>query len=116
MNGSWHDELENAATVAEAVAYVQSYLGALPADELQGFARYCKPSRIRADGDVDDLTAKLAQAQRQRGDASPAPAILGEVFDFVLHASLRIGQLNRALATGNVNFGFRRQMSSQMMS
>src|SRR5882672_10910664 len=101
MNGSWHDDLENAATVDEAVASVQRYLETLPADELQGFARYCKASRIRADGDVDDLTAKLAHAQRH---PDGNPAILGEVFDFILHASLRIGQLNRALATGNVNY------------
>jgi hypothetical protein len=116
MDGSWHDDLENAATVDEAVASVQRYLEALPAGELQGFARYCNPGRIRADGDVDDLTSKLAHAQRHRAGANPAPAILGEVFDFILHASLRIGQLNRALAAGNANFGFRRQMSSQMMS
>ena len=116
MNGSWHDDLENAATIDEAVASVQRYLGTLPADQLQGLARYCKPSRIRADGDVDDLTSKLAHAQRHPERGLPAPALLGEVFDFVLHASLRIGQLNRALASGNVNFGWRRQMSSQMMS
>jgi len=116
MNGTWHDDLENAATVDEAVASVKQYLGALPAEGLDGFARYCRPSRIQGDGDVDDLTSKLAQAQRNpQRDVSP-PALLGEVFDFVLHASLRISQLNRARVTGMVNYGWRRQMSSQMMS
>ena len=95
---------------------MQRYLGALPAEELQGFARYCKPSRIQADGDVDDLTSKLAQAQRGPRTDTPLPALLGEVFDFILHASLRISQLNRVRANGMVNYGWRRQMSSQMMS
>jgi hypothetical protein len=116
MIGSWHDDLENAVTVDEAVASVQRYLGALPVDELEGFARHCRPSRIKGDGDVDDLTAKLAQAQRHPSYAEPLPMILGEVFDFVLHASLRISQLNRARVGGMVNYGWRRQMSSQMMS
>lgn len=112
MNGSWHDDLESATTVDEAVASVKRYLGALPADELQGFARYCRPSRIKADDDVDDLTSKLAQAQRNPAQSPPNPTLLGEVFDFVLHASLRISQLNRARVSGMVNFGWRRQMSS----
>ncbi len=116
MDGSWHDDLENAATVAEAVASVQRYLGALPVGELDGFARYCKPSRIKADDDVDDLTAKLAQAQHGPSAGAPLPALLGEVFDFVLHATLRISQLNRVRVNGMVNHGWRRQMSSQMMS
>ena len=116
MIGSWHDDLENAATVDEAVASVKRYLGALPQDELQGFARYCRPSRIRGDGDVDDLTSKLAQAQRIPCEGRPLPALLGEVFALVLHASLRISQLNRVRVGGMVNYGWRRQMSSQMMS
>ena len=116
MNGSWHDDLENAATVDEAVASVKQYLGALPADGLEGFARYCRPSRIKGDGDVDDLTSKLAQAQRNPSRDAAPPALVAEVFDFVLHASLRISQLNRVRVTGMVNYGWRRQMSSQMMS
>ena len=116
MIGSWHDDLENAATVGEAVASVQRYLGALPVDDLAGFARYCRPSRIKGDGDVDDLTSKLAHAQRNPAQGVPPPTILGEVFDFVLHASLRISQLNRVRVGGMVNYGWRRQMSSQMMS
>jgi hypothetical protein len=115
MIDSWHDDLENAATVDEAVASVKRYLGTLSADELQGFARHCKPSRINADGDVDDLTSKLAQAQRNRGETTPPP-ILGDIFEVVLHASLRISQLNRARVSGMANHGWRRQMSSQMMS
>jgi hypothetical protein len=43
MNGSWHDDLENAATIDEAVAFVRNYLGTLPAHELP---RYCQPARI----------------------------------------------------------------------
>jgi hypothetical protein len=114
MNGSWHDDLENAATVDEAVASVRRYLGTLSADELQGYARHCRPSRIKADDDVDDLTFKLAEAQRN--PIIPPPALLGEVFAFVLHASLRISHLNRARVSGMVNYGWKRQMSSQMMS
>src|SRR5260221_11053185 len=113
MIGSGHDDLEKGARVDDAVASVRRSLPALPADELQGFARYCRPSRIKADGDVDDLTAKLAQARRNPSATDPVPMILGEVFDVVLHASLRISQLNRARVRGMVNTGRQREMSSQ---
>ncbi len=63
---------------------------------------------------MDDLTFKLAQAQRHRPPGDPPAALLGEVFDVVLHASLRISQLNRARASRVVGYGWQRQMSSQM--
>ena len=43
MNDSWHDDLENAATIDEAVAFVRRYLGTLPAHDLP---KYCQPARV----------------------------------------------------------------------
>jgi hypothetical protein len=93
MNPTWHDELEGARCVEEAVAAVRRYLGGLSLHDLDRLPRYCDPKKIRCDDDVDDLTFKLAQLQREVDAASQRT--VAEVFGIVLHASLRISRLNR---------------------
>lgn len=88
MNPIWHDELEAAHSVDEAVASVQRYLSTLSLHDMDRLPRYCDPRKIRSDDDVDDLTFKLAQL-RSQGEA------VSDVFGFLLHASLRISRLNR---------------------
>jgi hypothetical protein len=92
-NPTWHDELEGARSVDEAVASVRRYLGTLSLHDLDRLPRYCDPRKIRSDDDVDDLTFKLAQLQREVD--AVAQRTVAEVFGFVLHASLRISRLNR---------------------
>ena len=110
MNGSWHDELEAAATVEEAVASVRRYLGSVACEDLGTLSRHCAAKRIRGDEDIDDLTFKLAQARATPSD-SRNERLLGEVFELVLHASLRISQLHRRRARGQVALVWRPQMS-----
>jgi hypothetical protein len=88
MNPIWHDELEAAHSVDEAVASVQRYLSTLSLHDMDRLPRYCDPRKIRNDDDVDDLTFKLAQLRTQEQAVS-------DVFGFLLHASLRISRLNR---------------------
>ena len=90
---AWHDELEGARSVDEAVASVRRYLGTLSLHDLDRLPRYCDPKKIRCDDDVDDLTFKLAQLQREVEGGSQRK--VAEVFGLVLHASLRISRLNR---------------------
>jgi hypothetical protein len=100
MNGTWHDDLESAATVDDAVALVRRYLGTLPASALANFSGHCHPRRIKADEDVDDLTSKIAQLRRHASQPPCDEALMSEVFEIVLHASLRTSHLNRARANG----------------
>jgi hypothetical protein len=93
MNPTWHDELEGSQSVDEAVASVRRYLGSLSLHDLDRLPRYCDPKRIRSDDDVDDLTFKLLQLQREVD--APAQRVVSDVFGFLLHASLRISRLNR---------------------
>jgi hypothetical protein len=93
MNPTWHDELEGARCVDDAVASVRRYLSTLSLHDLDRLPRYCDPRKIRCDDDVDDLTFKLAQLQREVDAVSQRT--VAEVFGFVLHASLRISRLNR---------------------
>ena len=93
MNTSWHHEIELACTVEETVQSVRRYLGSLSLHELDRLPRYCDPRRIKCDDDVDDLTFKLAQLQREA--SQPAPQAIEDVFGYMLHASLRISRLNR---------------------
>jgi hypothetical protein len=93
MNPTWHDELEGTHSVDEAVASVRRYLGSLSLHDLDRLPRYCDPKKIRCDDDVDDLTFKLSQLQREA--EAHAQATVSDVFGFLLHASLRISRLNR---------------------
>lgn len=96
MNASWHHEIESAGTVEETVESVRRYLGSLSLHDLDRLPRYCDPKRIRCDDDVDDLTFKLSQLQREV--PQPAPRSLEDVFGYMLHASLRISRINRQRA------------------
>jgi hypothetical protein len=95
MNPEWHDELESAHSVDEAVASVRRCLSSLSLHDLGRLPRWCDPRKVRCDEDVDDLTFKLSQLQREDLDARGP---VSEVFGFVLHASLRISRLNRQRA------------------
>jgi hypothetical protein len=88
MNPIWHDELEAAHSVDEAVASVQRYLSSLSLRDLDRLPRFCDARKVRCDDDVDDLTFKLSQLKTQEQAVS-------DVFGFLLHASLRISRLNR---------------------
>jgi len=88
MNPIWHDELEAAHSVDQAVASVQRYLSSLSLHDLDRLPRFCDARKIRSDDDVDDLTLKLAQLRTHEQAVS-------DVFGFLLHASLRISRLNR---------------------
>jgi hypothetical protein len=92
MNPIWHDELEAAHSVDEAVASVQRYLSTLSLHDMDRLPRYCDPRKIRSDDDVDDLTLKLSQLKAPVGASQQA---VSDVFGFLLHASLRISRLNR---------------------
>src|SRR4051812_32840143 len=96
MNATWHHEIESAATVEETVESVRRYLGSLTLHDLDRLPRFCDPKRIKCDDDVDDLTFKLSQLQREPNQ--PAPRAIEDVFGCVLHASLRISRLNRERA------------------
>ena len=96
MNASWHHEIESAATVDETVEQVRRMLGSLSLHDLDRLPRYCDPKRIKCDDDVDDLTFKLSQLQRE--ETRPATRAVEDVFGCVLHASLRISRLNRQRA------------------
>jgi hypothetical protein len=110
VNGNWHDELEAAPTVEEAVASMKRYLGSIPDAELGTLSRHFAPKRIQSDEDIDDLTLKLAKARREAAH-SWNDAVVDEVFELSLHASLRISQLNRQRASGRVTLAWRPQMS-----
>ena len=93
MNPTWHDELEGAHSVDDAVASVRRYLGSLSLHELDRLPRYCDPKKIRCDDDVDDLTFKLSQLQCEVDGSSRRT--VADAFGLLLHASLRISRLNR---------------------
>jgi hypothetical protein len=96
MNASWHHELESTCSVEETVESVRRYLGSLTLHDLDRLPRYCDPKRIKCDDDVDDLTFKLSQLQREAHQHPPRA--IEDAFAYLLHASLRISRLNRERA------------------
>jgi hypothetical protein len=96
MNASWHHEIESAGTIEETVESVRRYLRSLTLHDLDRLPRYCDPKRIQCDDDVDDLTFKLSQLQREAHQHPPRA--IEDAFAYLLHASLRISRLNRQRA------------------
>ena len=93
MDSQWHDEVEGTRSVEETVACVRRLLGALTAED-PALPRYCRPSRIAHDDDVDDLTLRLASLRHEKDAATRVEPL----FDFLLHASMHMARLNRARA------------------
>jgi hypothetical protein len=101
MNRSWHDELENTGTVDETVAVVRRHLDGLDPAEARSLPPCCSAGHIYGDEDVDDVTFRLAEAHRGRMRAEQN-SVLDEMFDYFLHASLRISRQNRLRASGMI--------------
>ena len=72
MENRWHDEVEGAQTIDETVACVRRILGALKSED-PSLPRFCHPSRIRCDDDIDDLTFKLAPLHRDKAHEAGNP-------------------------------------------
>ncbi len=92
MGTAWHDRFEEAKSVDETVEAMRQYLTTLEPGERQMLPKACRAEAIRHDDDIDGLTYRLADPNRELQD----DRAVQEVFGHFLHASLRISHLRRA--------------------
>lgn len=106
---AWHDRIEEVASIDEMVQAVREYVSSLEGAALARVPNTCRIDRIIGDDDIDVLTYRLCDLSRQRRD----DAMLAEIFNHFLHASLRISHMRRAQAQ-QVMAGAPRRFSRQM--
>ncbi len=91
----WHGRLKEAVSTHAVLHAVRAYLAALPPAQLLRLPEDCRPIAIRRDKDVDYWTFKLAKQELLSEQRQGDPALLRELLDLFLHASMRISQIQR---------------------
>jgi hypothetical protein len=90
----WHSAVETVESVEEVVNLVRDYLASLAPERYLALPDACRRLRVKAEDDIEYWTLRLSQRH-----ASDAPGVdtefTQEVFDRLLHASLRISRIHR---------------------
>jgi hypothetical protein len=92
----WHYSLEIAQTAEDVLHLVRDYVATLSPEELARLPDPCRILRVKAEDDIEYWTFKLSQ--RPVGPVGIDQALLQDVFNHFLHASLRISQIHKASA------------------
>jgi len=97
----WHSTLEDLGSVAEVVALTRDYLASLRPEDLAHLPEPCRALRVKAEDDIEYWTLKLSQ-RHIAVEADVDPVRTQDLFNHLLHASLRISQIRKAIAEGSV--------------
>ena len=93
----WHGKLEIAESAEEVLALVRDYVASLSPQHLVRLPDACRTLRVKAEDDIEYWTYRLSQRPR-RQDALIDEELMQDIFNHLLHASLRISQIRRAAA------------------
>ena len=93
----WHGKLEGAQSADDVLALVRDYIATLAPEHLVRLPDACRGLRVKAEDDIEYWTYRLSQRPR-REDAMIDEDLMQDVFNHLLHASLRISQIRRAAA------------------
>ncbi|HET7402635.1 MAG TPA: hypothetical protein VFJ62_12655 [Usitatibacter sp.] len=91
----WHAWLDRAASVDHAVDLVRDYLAEVPPEALAKLPTCCRKIRVKAADDIEYWTYRLSEAHRVNEHDAPTEDLLHEIFSLLLHASLRLAQIER---------------------
>jgi len=94
----WHAWLDRAASVDHAVDLVRDYLAEVPPEALARLPACCRKVRVKAADDIEYWTYRLSQAHRLNEHDAPTEDLMHEIFSLLLHASLRLAQIDRERA------------------
>lgn len=97
----WHTTLETVATVGEVVELTRDYLATLRPDDYAHLPLSCRALRVKAEDDIEYWTLRLSQRHIATGPEADAERTQ-EIFNHLLHASLRISQIRKALVQGSL--------------
>jgi hypothetical protein len=97
----WHSTLEVVETVGEVVELTRDYLATLLPEDFAHLPQTCHALRVKAEDDIEYWTLKLSQ--RHTGtDADVDLDRTQDIFNHLLHASLRISQIHKSMAEGSI--------------
>src|SRR5258708_38866133 len=94
----WHRQLEGSETVKGIVSTLQDYLATLTPEDLARLPENCRAVRVKGDDDLEYWTYKLSRDHPAHTGTWVDSALLQEVFNHFLHASVRVSQIHRAMA------------------
>jgi hypothetical protein len=97
----WHSTLEVVETVGEVVELIRDYLATLLPEDFAHLPKACRTLRVKAEDDIEYWTLKLSQ-RHTRADADVDLDRTQDIFNHLLHASLRISQIHKSMAEGSM--------------
>jgi hypothetical protein len=93
----WHGNLEVVDTAEDVLRLVREYIATLGPELLVRLPEPCRALRVKAEDDIEYWTFRLSQRPRDVESAVDG-ALLQDVFNHFLHASLRLSQIRKAMA------------------
>jgi hypothetical protein len=98
----WHGTLEVVDTVDEVVDLTRDYLATLKPSDFAHLPKSCRALRVKAEDDIEYWTLKLSQRHATLEPSVDAQTTQ-DIFNHLLHASLRISQIRKVIADGSVS-------------
>jgi hypothetical protein len=98
----WHSAVEVVESVGEVVELTRDYLASLLPEDLAQLPAACRALRVKAEDDIEYWTLKLSQ-RHTASDPDVDPNRTQDIFNHLLHASLRISQIHKGLAEGSIS-------------
>jgi hypothetical protein len=90
---SWFDQLEEATTVAGAVAVARDYIAMWSPQEIALLPPAVRPGRLRDEADIAELHERLVDEYRTTRASGEQLSALQRLMGFFARASVRIAQL-----------------------
>lgn len=97
----WHTAVDTVETVGEVVGLTRDYLASLQPEDLAHMPQACRTLRVKAEDDIEYWTLRLSQ-RHTAVDPEVDPIRTQDLFNHLLHASLRISQIRKAHAEGSI--------------
>lgn len=91
---SWFDQLEDATTVAGAVAIARDYIAMWSPEEIALLPPAVRPGRLRDEADIAELHERLVDEYRATRASGEPLSALQRLMGFFARASVRIAQLS----------------------
>ena len=92
--GSWFQQLDDATSAGDVVAIARDYLATWTPQELGRLPRACRPGRVRAPEDIEELHSCAVDAYRSTRASGDELTALQLLTSFLVRASVRLADLS----------------------
>ena len=94
---AWERRLDHVRSVDELISVTRDYVGSLSPQLLARLPEDCRPGTVKYEDDIDFWAYRLAQRYCDEAEEPVDGALLHELFDYFLHALIRLTELHRTL-------------------